>query len=155
MVTPPADHGRLRASHADRERAVDALKAAFVEGRLTQDELDARVGQALAARTYADLAAVTADIPAAPAAASSRQPARARNRAPRSRTVRDVAIGLGLGLISAAVIVLGGLLQYTLLLLPLVPIGLALPIVLVASRQQSRSRGQLPPRPEEGVQARP
>ena len=145
--------GHLRASRADREQVVELLKAAFVEDRLTKEELDARVGQALASRIYADLAAVTADIPAGPTAAPSRQPARARNRAPRSRTVRDVAIGLGLGLIIAAVIVFGGLLQYTLLLLPLVPIGLALPVVLVASRQQPRSRGQLPPRPEEGGQA--
>ena len=66
MVTPAPDHGRLRASHADREQVVDLLKAAFVQGRLTQDELDGRIGQALAARTYADLAALTADLPAGP-----------------------------------------------------------------------------------------
>jgi hypothetical protein len=40
------------------------LKAAFVQGRVTKDEFDARVGQAFASRTYAELAAVTADIPA-------------------------------------------------------------------------------------------
>ena len=57
-------HGRFLASHADREQVVDRLKAAFVEGRLTMDELDARAGQAFAARTYADLAALTADLPA-------------------------------------------------------------------------------------------
>jgi hypothetical protein len=49
----PAGRGRWRASHADREQVVGALKAAFVQGRLTADELDERVGQALAARTYA------------------------------------------------------------------------------------------------------
>ena len=47
MVTPAAGDGRLRASDADREQVVDTLKAAFVQGRLTQNELDARVGQAL------------------------------------------------------------------------------------------------------------
>src|SRR5258707_777030 len=52
------NHGDLRASHADRERVVSALKAAFVEGRLTEDELDARVGQVYASRTYAELAEV-------------------------------------------------------------------------------------------------
>ena len=36
-----------------------------MHGRLTRDELDARAGRALAARTYADLAALTADIPPA------------------------------------------------------------------------------------------
>jgi hypothetical protein len=56
---------RLRVGHADRERVVEALKGAFVQGRLTRDELDVRVGQALAARTGAELAALTADIPAA------------------------------------------------------------------------------------------
>jgi hypothetical protein len=56
--------GDLRASHADRERVIGTLKAAFVDGRLTQDELDARVDQVYASRTYAELAVVTADIPA-------------------------------------------------------------------------------------------
>jgi hypothetical protein len=54
---------RLRASDADRERIIDALKAAFVQGRLTRDELGRRTGQALASRTYGELAAITADIP--------------------------------------------------------------------------------------------
>jgi len=40
------------------------LKAAFVQGRVTKDEFDVRVGQAFASRTYADLAVVTADLPA-------------------------------------------------------------------------------------------
>lgn len=62
--TPAGASGRLRASHADRDRVIDGLKAAFVQGRLDQDELGQRVGQALAARTYADLAALTADLPA-------------------------------------------------------------------------------------------
>jgi Domain of unknown function (DUF1707) len=73
--------GRLRASRADRERVIGVLKDAFVQGRLTRQELDARVGQALASPTCADLAVLTADIPAAPAAARlARPPARARRR---------------------------------------------------------------------------
>jgi hypothetical protein len=68
-------YGHLRASHADRDRVIGALKAAFVQGRLTKDELDARIGQALASRTYAELAAVTAGISVGPAAARpERQP---------------------------------------------------------------------------------
>ena len=59
-----AGRGRLRASHADREQVIDTLKAAFVQGLLTKDELDARVGHAFASRTYAELAAVTTGIPA-------------------------------------------------------------------------------------------
>ena len=81
MTTGPADEQgpaprRLRASHVDREQAISALKAAFVQGRLTSDEFDARVGQALASRTRAELAAITADIPAGPIGV---QPAREPN----------------------------------------------------------------------------
>jgi hypothetical protein len=54
--------GHLRASDADRERVVDTLKAAFVQGRLAKDEFAVRAGRALASRTYAELAALTADI---------------------------------------------------------------------------------------------
>ena len=54
------------ASSADRERAVGVLRAGFTEGRLTQDELNDRVAQAYAARTYGQLWALTADLPAGP-----------------------------------------------------------------------------------------
>jgi len=55
--------GHLRASHADREQVISVLKATFVQGLLAKDEFDLKVGQAFAARTYAELAALTADIP--------------------------------------------------------------------------------------------
>ena len=54
----------MLAGSADRERAVGVLRAGFTEGRLTQDELDDRIGRAYAARTYGDLWALTADLPA-------------------------------------------------------------------------------------------
>ena len=89
-----AGRGHLRAAHADREHVIDMLKAAFVQGRLTKDELDARAGQALTARTYAELAALTADIPASPPAARPpRQPARPQNRPKQPHPVRNAAIG--------------------------------------------------------------
>jgi Domain of unknown function (DUF1707) len=66
-----AASGGLRASDADREQVIDALKTAFVWGRLTKDKFDARVGQALTSRTHTELAAVTAGIPAAPDGAQS------------------------------------------------------------------------------------
>jgi hypothetical protein len=62
--------GRLRASHADREQVIEVLKVAFVRERLAKDEFDLRVGQAFAARTHAELAAVTAGLPAEPATAN-------------------------------------------------------------------------------------
>lgn len=55
--------GHLRSSRSEREQAVDILKAAFIQGRLTKAELDERVGQVLESRTYAQLGALTADIP--------------------------------------------------------------------------------------------
>jgi hypothetical protein len=54
------------AGSADRERTVGVLRAAFTEGRLTQDELGDRIARAYASRTYADLWALTADLPAGP-----------------------------------------------------------------------------------------
>ena len=58
-----AGRGRLRASRADREHVIETLKAAFVQGLLGKDEFEARVGQTLTARTYAELATLTACIP--------------------------------------------------------------------------------------------
>jgi Domain of unknown function (DUF1707) len=80
-----ADRAGLRASHADRDQVVEILKTAFVQGRLTKDELDARLGRVFASRTYADLAAVTVDIPADLVRA---QPARTRDRPPMSNAVK-------------------------------------------------------------------
>jgi hypothetical protein len=62
----PLGYGGMRASSADRERAVDVLKAAFAEGRLDQDEYADRVGRVYSSRTYADLAGLTADLPVGP-----------------------------------------------------------------------------------------
>ncbi len=62
----PVGYGHMRASTADRERTIDVLKAAFAEGRLTQDECEERAAQAFTSRTYAELAALTADLPVGP-----------------------------------------------------------------------------------------
>jgi hypothetical protein len=87
-VTDPGDQqategrdGGNRASHADREQATEQLKVAYVQGRLDKDEFDARVGQALTARTYTELAAVIADLPAAPTAGQPRERAGGRGEA--------------------------------------------------------------------------
>jgi Domain of unknown function (DUF1707) len=54
----------LRASHADRDQVVELLRVAAGDGRLSPQELDDRLERALTARTYAELAALTADLPA-------------------------------------------------------------------------------------------
>jgi hypothetical protein len=52
-----------RASDADRERAVSALRRHFVDGRLSVDELSERVEQGYSAGTLSELDALLADLP--------------------------------------------------------------------------------------------
>ena len=59
-----ARNAQLRASHADRDRVVEVLRMAAGDGRLDTDELDERLERALTARTLAELAALTTDLPA-------------------------------------------------------------------------------------------
>lgn len=60
----PDRYGQMRSSAADREQTIDVLKTAFADGRLTIQEYEDRVGLALGPLTYADLAALTSDLPA-------------------------------------------------------------------------------------------
>jgi Domain of unknown function (DUF1707) len=76
-----AGGGHLRASDADRERAVDVLKAAFVQGLLSKSELTRRAGQALESRTYAELAGATMGLPVGLAATVRPRPPASRARA--------------------------------------------------------------------------
>jgi hypothetical protein len=89
--------GEFRASHADREQVIEVLKAAFVHGRLAKDEFDLRVGQAFAARTHAELASVTAALPAeatiaGPLTAGPPAPAPAQIEPPVVRPVPLIAV---------------------------------------------------------------
>jgi hypothetical protein len=63
----------LRASDEDREQAVDILRVAAGDGRLTPTELDDRLETALTARTSGELAAVTADLPEVEAAVLAKE----------------------------------------------------------------------------------
>jgi hypothetical protein len=60
----PAD--AARAADADREAVAERLRMAAGEGRLDLEELDDRLGQAYGARTYGQLRALVADLPAQP-----------------------------------------------------------------------------------------
>jgi Domain of unknown function (DUF1707) len=92
-----AGHGHLRAAHADREQVVGTLKTAFVQGMLGKDEFDLRVGRALASRTYAELAALTDDLPAVLAADMPAKPkARARSGQPLLRPSQAIALATAL-----------------------------------------------------------
>ena len=153
MAAHAGDHGRLRASSADREHVIDALKAAYVYGLVTKDEFDARVSQTFAARTYAELAPMTADIPAGLAAAlSARAPAPARSRAPAGanlkpgdRAIMATAILAGLAWLAAVFAgpdaALPALVGFGSAFASLVMVAAQ----LRASRRGQRTGGQLPP----------
>lgn len=59
----------MLASTADRERAVDVLRAGYAEGRLGKTEFEQRVARAYAARTQAELSGLVADLPQGPVSA--------------------------------------------------------------------------------------
>ena len=156
----------MRASHADRDQAIDRLKAAFVQGRLTKDELVTRAAQAFSARTYADLAALTADLPAdlpAESAAVPSQPVPARPRRP---VHPGIKVGAGvIALIAAVFMMLVVLMGVS--VMPVVAFAfiavvfgvsaavvVSVPIVVVLkleARRRNRSGGQLPPRQSPGT----
>jgi len=176
-MTEPGDHraasaggrGRLRTSRADREQVIEVLKDAFVQDRLDKDEFDARVGQAFASRTYAELAAVTADIPATPATPAAA--GRARPSAPvRRRPLVRAAAGSGGCLVIAAAAMRVAFIfdpgpsaagpyhawAKPLVFLAVAAVLTALGILVVGvaiSLGQRGSYGQLPPRPGPGGHA--
>ena len=154
-----ACRGRLRTSHAEREQAIDVLKAAFVQGRLDKDEFDARVGQAFTSRTYAELTAVTGDLPAGLAGA---WPVRAQARLPETRGIRSSLRVIRAGTTLAAgvwaiALVSGSALALTLALtftLAYVGALLLAGAVLLESRRELRAGGLLGPRQAGGTQSR-
>jgi hypothetical protein len=159
VITGPeeraAGRGRLRASHADREQVIDMLKTAFADGRLDKDELDERVGQTLAARTYAELATLTADIPPAPAKAL---PPRRAGRPPVNKeAVRWGLVATGATIPPAMFVaaVYGAPATLAFLAIPLLIIELPVVIIFVvltlARQRNDRSRASRGARPAPGA----
>ena len=154
-----AGRGHLRAAQADREQAVTVLKAAYAQGRLTKDELEARVSQAFESRTYAELAALTADIPAdAPIPAGSAAAGSAEAGPPRStpaRTMAKAAGRSGICLLAAVALAEASFLTDNFLLI--VAAFFALMAAsgffgygILDSWHERRARGQLPQGPGQG-----
>jgi hypothetical protein len=155
--TAAAGRGRMRASHADREHVIDTLKAAFVQGRLTKDELDQRVGQAFASKTHAELAVLSADLPAGPARSPS-QPARVQGPSLGDEKVLKWAL---VGVLSplvplaAAFVIETQVLLAVLFIMVMLDLVVGLPflMIVVGTRVEERrkerrtlgSQGQLPP----------
>jgi hypothetical protein len=140
-IAPSAgDCDRLPIYPIDREQVIHTLKAALAQGRLTQDEYDTRAAQASAARSSAELAVLTADLPVG--LATTRPPA-----------ARDAWTGVCLIIAAASVFVpilvwmpdnglafmAFCLAAVTLLVAPVVTVGL-----MVDVRHQKRSGGQPP-----------
>jgi hypothetical protein len=132
----------LPVTYADRERVIRILKAALDQGRLTEDEHDERTAQASVSRSRAELAGLTADLPAGITAVPP--------------SVRDVRIAVGVIIAAAGVLAavlvtnpdnilafmaaLGAI--ATLIVVPVLTVGLIIDV-----RHQKRSGGQLPPGP--------
>ena len=173
MATGPQDpagagRDRFRAGHADREQAIEALKTAFVDGRLTKDELAARTGRALAARTYADLAALTADLPAgaAPAVPAGSPAPVIRRPMARAGAISGTCLTVAVAAMKLAFYFdpesgppgpspYPSLAKWLVLLafIAVITALLALGLGVATSIAQRRSRRQLPPRPRPGNRA--
>jgi hypothetical protein len=69
-----SDHPSLRASDADRERTVVALREHAVDGRLTLEEFTERMSAAYDARTSGDLEGLVGDLPSRAMPAARRRP---------------------------------------------------------------------------------
>lgn len=128
-----------------RDQVTRTLKAALVQGRLTEDEYDERMGQASATRSHAELAALTADLPVGRMGSLARPP-----------TARDVRIGVGVTIaavgVAAAILfwqpdnglafMLFIIAAVTVLVAPIDTVG-----IMVDVRRQKRSGGPPPPGP--------
>ena len=160
MPERAAGGGHFRASQADRERAIEVLKTAFVEEQLTKEAFDLRVDRALASRTYAELAAVTSDLHVSPAAV---RPAAVRPAAPDpvstpARTLAKAARRSGVCMLAAFAIVgvasltpgenqMAIFLAFFSVVAAVIAASGLLGYGVIDAWQEHRSRGQLPSRP--------
>jgi hypothetical protein len=137
----------LRASHAERDQAVEVLKAAFAAGRLAKDEFDARVDHALTSKTRGELTAVTDDLPAGLAALQPAEGTRPPATTATRTGVRVIAVATavtaaswaGAGSGPAAVMLVW---TFTITWLGILILTVA---VMLESRRQERTAGKLPP----------
>jgi hypothetical protein len=163
MAAEAVGRGRLLAYPADREQVIDTLKAAFVQGLLTKDEFDLRVGQTLGSRTYAELGVVTADIPGRLIGAQL-PPKRAQAQA---RAAGNTAVKSGVCTLTVLILWAstsaatgGGPGAALIMALFLMSIGAIVAVItalltagirILESRDRKRSSGQLPLRSSPGT----
>jgi hypothetical protein len=138
----------MRTSRADREQAIDTLKAAYVQGRLTKDELDERLARALVPLTHAELTALTEDLPDGLAAARRQGTARPRES---NAAKAGVFVTLVAGMIMVSAVGNGianplHVLAVVLLFSPVWMLALG-GLLLLHSRMEDRGARRLPPGP--------
>jgi hypothetical protein len=138
----------MRTSRADREQAIDTLKAAYVQGRLTKDELDERLARALVPLTHAELTALTEDLPDGLAAAGRQGMARPRES---NAAKAGVFVTLVAGMIMVSAVGNGianplHVLTVVLLFSPVWMLALG-GLLLLHSRIEDRGARRLPPGP--------
>jgi len=160
MPERAADGGHFRASHADRERAIDVLKTAFAEERLTKEAFDLRVDRALASRTHAELAAITSDLHVSPAAVrpAAVRPAAAGPVSTPARTLAKAARRSGVCMLMAFAVVgvaslthgenhMAIFLAFFSVIAAVIASSGFLGYGVIDAWQEHRSRGQLPSPP--------
>lgn len=76
----PAGRADERVSDAERTAVADELSKHYTEGRLDQEEFDQRLNQAMAAKTYRDLAGLLQDLPQGDLPVVPAAPVRPRRR---------------------------------------------------------------------------
>jgi len=143
----------MRTSRADREQVIDTLKAAYVQGRLTKDELDERLGRALVPVTHAELSALTEDLPDGLATAGRPRGAGQDMTRMRegNRAEARVLVTLLAGVMLVALVGNGTgsplhVLAIVMLLSPVWVLALG-GLLLLRSRPEDRDAGRLPPGP--------
>jgi hypothetical protein len=155
IATGAEGENRQWSSHADREQVIAALKDAFVGGRLAKDEFDLRVSKALA--TYAELDALTADIPAATTEAQSTEPHRESHNKKVIRRGTAAGAGVSVAFTATEVMVGGGSPVVGFVVVPLVGFFVALLLAglltllsWVLEKGSTRQASQRPPTSTDG-----
>jgi len=87
------DASSIRASDAEREQAVEALREHYAAGRLSAEELGERLDAAYKASTVAELAQVRADLPELPASPAAHKAELQRRQAELRRALLQRAGG--------------------------------------------------------------
>ena len=114
-AAPPQPAGRyqpdMRAANADRDRALDVLRAGYAEGRLTKEEHEERVGRVQVARTYGELDALTRDLPIGPVPVAGYPQAQPAGRTTNGTAIAAMICGLAeiptFGLTAIPAVILG------------------------------------------------